>query len=68
MWLTDSPETEELTQMQTNGTVSERVRVRLNLRSCNAAQPHTNQRRVAKRPGKNNRSGQQRSAINEQRS
>ena len=54
--------------MQTNGTVSERVRVRLNLRSCNAAQPHTNQRRVAKRPGKNNRSGQQRSAINEQRS
>jgi len=47
-------------------SVSERVRVRLGLRSSNAAQPHTNQARAETRPGKHNRRAQQRRAINEQ--
>lgn len=52
--------------MSKTGAVSERLRVRLNLRSSNVAQPHTNQNRAAKRPGRNNRRAQQRKAINEQ--
>jgi len=47
-------------------SVSERVRVRLGLRSSNAAQPHTNQARAVTRPGKHNRRAQQRRAIKEQ--
>lgn len=53
--------------MKTKTKASEaQLQARLGLRSCNAAQPHKNQRRAEKRPGSGDRRRMRQRAIADQ--